>query len=72
MTRAAIALLAGLAVLGGTAAAQSPDTLRAGRFDAGKMWTFEYPPAGVLLRDVRLRGGVRAVDDHAIYSIDRD
>ena len=27
-------------------AAQQPgaDTIRAGRFDAGKMWTFEYPP----------------------------
>ncbi len=27
------------------ATAQSPDTMRAGRFDSGKMWTFEYPPA---------------------------
>ncbi len=22
----------------------SPDTIKAGRFDTGKMWTFEYPP----------------------------
>jgi len=28
-----------------TAAAQTPDTLRPGRFDFGKMWTFEYAPA---------------------------
>jgi peptidase S46-like protein len=28
-----------------TAAAQQPaDTIRAGRYDNGKMWTFEYPP----------------------------
>jgi hypothetical protein len=26
------------------AAQQSTDTIRAGRYDAGKMWTFEYPP----------------------------
>jgi peptidase S46-like protein len=25
-------------------AAQQPDTARAGRFDNGRMWTFEYPP----------------------------
>jgi len=27
-----------------TLAAQQPDTSRAGRYDAGKMWTFEYAP----------------------------
>ena len=41
---AALALLAALA---GGAAAQNAalDTVRAGRFDAGRMWTFEYAPA---------------------------
>ena len=40
----ALALLAALAA---PAAAQTvnPDTIRAGRFDLGKMWTFENPPA---------------------------
>ncbi|MHC4411166.1 MAG: S46 family peptidase, partial [Planctomycetota bacterium] len=35
------------AVTGGPASAQAPlaaDTIRAGRFDGGKMWTFEYAP----------------------------
>ena len=27
-----------------TAQQSGPDTIRAGRYDAGKMWTFEYPP----------------------------
>jgi len=40
----ALALLAALAA---PAAAQTvnPETIRAGRFDLGKMWTFEYAPA---------------------------
>ncbi|MBI4545250.1 MAG: S46 family peptidase, partial [Gemmatimonadetes bacterium] len=29
----------------GRTPAQTADTIRAGRFDHGKMWTFEYPPA---------------------------
>jgi len=37
-----------LLLIAGQAAAQVPaaaaDTVRAGRFDAGRMWTFEYPP----------------------------
>jgi hypothetical protein len=44
MRRRATAVVAGL-VLAGTVAAQSPDTVRTGRFDAGKMWAFEYAPA---------------------------
>ncbi len=28
----------------GTQTASDPDTIRAGRFDNGRMWTFEYPP----------------------------
>ena len=40
------------------ASAQDPDAgtdaVKAGQFDYGKMWTFEYPPGGVLQRDVRL------------------
>jgi len=37
----------GLLVLGasGLAAQVAPDTIRAGRFDFGKMWTFEHAPA---------------------------
>ncbi|MEE8115913.1 MAG: hypothetical protein V3T28_02295 [Gemmatimonadales bacterium] len=38
-----------LRALSGTSRAQigqvDLDTVRAGRFDAGKMWTFEYAPA---------------------------
>lgn len=45
MSRAAAVLVAGCAALVGAAAAQSPDSVRTGRFDAGKMWTFEYAPA---------------------------
>jgi hypothetical protein len=33
-----------LALTSPLAAQQSTDTIRAGRYDAGKMWTFEYPP----------------------------
>jgi hypothetical protein len=44
MRRRATAFVAGL-VLVGAVAAQSPDTVRTGRFDAGKMWAFEYAPA---------------------------
>ncbi len=45
MSRAAAVLVAGFAVLVGAAVAQSPDTVRTDRFDAGKMWAFEYAPA---------------------------
>src|SRR5512146_3054835 len=46
VTSAAALVLFGC-VLAPPARAQSAgiDTVRAGRFDAGKMWTFEYPPA---------------------------
>jgi len=46
--RRALALLALLLAAGtAPAAAQAvnPDTVRAGRFDMGKMWTFEYAPS---------------------------
>lgn len=33
-----------LAIPLAVAAQQPADTMRAGRYDAGKMWTFEYPP----------------------------
>ena len=41
-------VLTALAAAAGTGVAQAPadeESLRAGRFDGGKMWTFEYPPA---------------------------
>ena len=37
-------------VLPAAALAQSPD-LKPGRFDFGKMWTFEYPPAAYLCEE---------------------
>lgn len=44
----AIAVLVGALGIGAPAAAQvgstTADTIRAGRFDTGKMWTFEHPP----------------------------
>jgi len=45
--RSAVLLGVLSAACGATAAAQAvnPDTVRAGRFDAGRMWTFEYAPA---------------------------
>jgi len=43
-----LAAVAALSALPGTVRAQQRDaaldTIRAGRFDLGKMWTFEYPP----------------------------
>ncbi len=42
---AAAVALAALVVIPAGAQNASPDTIRAGRFDMGKMWTFEYPPA---------------------------
>lgn len=45
MRRRACAVLAGLCLAVGPAAGQGArDTVRAGRFDAGKMWAFEYAP----------------------------
>ncbi len=44
----ASALLLSLAIAGGASAQvpdAGPDTVSAGEFDYGKMWTFEYPPA---------------------------
>ena len=29
----------------------APDAVRAGRYDNGKMWTFEYPPVDYLAED---------------------
>ena len=46
--RNAFPLAAALLTLASVVQAQGPvnlDTVRAGRFDAGKMWTFEYAPA---------------------------
>jgi hypothetical protein len=47
LARSAAVALALLAALSGSGGAQTAalDTIRAGRFDAGKMWTFEYAPA---------------------------
>ena len=48
----ALALLVALAAAAPASAQQprnadlDPDTVEAGRFDFGKMWTFEYPPTG--------------------------
>jgi hypothetical protein len=44
---AALALMAGPVAVSAPVAAQAAatDTFRAGRFDSGKMWTFEYAPA---------------------------
>jgi hypothetical protein len=41
---ATLLLSAGSAAVAQQAGAQNLDTVRAGRFDYGKMWTFEYPP----------------------------
>ncbi|MEE8362254.1 MAG: S46 family peptidase, partial [Gemmatimonadales bacterium] len=46
--RNAFSLAAALVILASVVQAQGPvdlDTVRAGRFDAGKMWTFEYAPS---------------------------
>ncbi|MEO5511936.1 MAG: S46 family peptidase [Longimicrobiales bacterium] len=47
MNRRHVLLIAAafLTALGTSVDAQNLDTVRAGRFDYGKMWTFEYPPA---------------------------
>lgn len=45
MLRAFTIALGAVLSLPATAAAQTADTLRPGRFDFGKMWTFEYAPA---------------------------
>jgi len=44
LTLLALAAAAGLAAPA-TAQTAASDTIRAGRFDSGKMWTFEYAPA---------------------------
>ncbi len=41
----AFGLLAALVAFHGPVVAQAPDAPKPGRFDFGKMWTFEYPPA---------------------------
>jgi len=46
-----LTLLATALLLAGTSFARQPaltDTVRAGRYDNGKMWTFEYPPTDYL------------------------
>jgi hypothetical protein len=47
MTLRSVAALVALTLLPAAVAAQRPpqDTIRAGRFDLGRMWTFEYAPA---------------------------
>lgn len=47
--RGAVWMLVALVLRGAVLAAQAaPDTIRAGRFDFGKMWTFEHAPARYL------------------------
>jgi Peptidase S46 len=49
---AVVGLQAAFLLAGGSLAAQVvPDTVRAGRFDFGKMWTFEHAPAEYFSRE---------------------